>query len=204
MREPWPHPRCTAGIRYGSHPGYGNAPPQRALQYRPSAYPKIRLNAPPMCAHESRMNQVLRAIASAFCLLTLSAAAVCAAGGWDDDYAKALARAKTEKKLVLLDFTGSDWCGWCIRLEKEVFSKSEFKNYAKENLVLVEVDFPQGKRQNAKLKAQNDKLQKEFNVQGYPTLIVLNSEGEKVGQLRYEEGGPKPFVAKLQALQESK
>jgi protein disulfide-isomerase len=139
--------------------------------------------------------------------LTLSVATVCAAGGWDDDYSKALARAKTEKKLVLLDFTGSDWCGWCgwcMKLEKEVFSKSEFKNYAKENLVLVEVDFPHGKRQNAKRKAQNEKLKKEFDIHGYPTLIVLNSEGEKVGQLRYEEGGPKPFVAKLQALQGSK
>ena len=119
------------------------------------------------------MNHLFRAIASALSLLILSAATVSAAGGWDDDYEKALARAKTEKKLVLLDFTGSDWCGWCIKLEKEVFSKPEFKTYAKENLVLVEVDFPQGKRQSAKLKAQNEKLQKEFGIQGYPTLIVL-------------------------------
>jgi protein disulfide-isomerase len=149
------------------------------------------------------MNHLFRAIASALSLLILSAATVSAAGGWDDDYEKAIARAKTEKKLVLLDFTGSDWCGWCIKLEKEVFSKPEFKTYAKENLVLVEVDFPQGKRQSAKLKAQNEKLQKEFGIQGYPTLIVLNSEGKKVAQLGYEEGGPNPFVAKLKELQKS-
>ena len=149
------------------------------------------------------MNHLFRAIASALSLLILSAATVSAAGGWDDDYEKALARAKTEKKLVLLDFTGSDWCGWCIKLDKEVFSKSEFKTYAKENLVLVEVDFPQGKRQTAKLKAQNEKLQKEFGIQGYPTLIVLNSEGKKVAQLGYEAGGPTPFVAKLKELQKS-
>ena len=146
------------------------------------------------------MNHLFRAIASALSLLILSAATVSAAAGWDDDYKKALARAKTEKKLVLLDFTGSDWC---IKLEKEVFSKSEFKTYARENLVLVEVDFPQGKRQTAKLKAQNEKLQKEFGIQGYPTLIVLNSEGKKVAQLGYEAGGPTPFVAKLKELQKS-
>jgi thioredoxin-related protein len=149
------------------------------------------------------MNHLFRAIASALSLLILSAATVSAAGGWDDDYEKALARAKTEKKLVLLDFTGSDWCGWCIKLEKEVFSKSEFKTYARENLVLVEVDFPQGKRQSAKLKAQNEKLKNEFEIQGYPTLIVLNSEGKKVAQLGYEPGGPKPFVEKLKELQKS-
>ena len=69
-----------------------------------------------------------------------------AAAGWDDDYEKAVAQAKAEKKMVLLDFTGSDWCGWCIKLDKEVFSQPEFKDYAKENLVLVEVDFPNPSR----------------------------------------------------------
>jgi protein disulfide-isomerase len=123
-----------------------------------------------------------------------------AASGWDDDYDKAVEKAKAEKKMVLLDFTGSDWCSWCIKLDKEVFSKKEFKDYAKDNLVLVEVDFPQGKRQTKKLKQQNEKLQKEHSVRGYPTIIVLNSEGKKVGQLEYMEGGPAPFIAKLDEL----
>lgn len=133
-------------------------------------------------------------------VVALSFTATLAAAGWDDDYEKALARAKAEKKMVLLDFTGSDWCGWCMKLDREVFSKPEFKNYAKENLVLVEVDFPQGKRQTKKLKAQNEKLQGEHGVRGYPTIIVLNSEGRKVGQLGYQEGGPKSFIAKLDEL----
>jgi protein disulfide-isomerase len=123
-----------------------------------------------------------------------------AANGWDDDYDKAIAKAKAEKKMVLLDFTGSDWCGWCMKLDKEVFSKKEFKDYAKENLVLVEVDFPQGKRQSKKLKEQNEKLKNEHAVRGYPTIIVLDSEAKKVGQLGYMEGGPAPFIEKLNGL----
>lgn len=123
-----------------------------------------------------------------------------AAAGWDDDYDKALAKAKADKKMVLLDFTGSDWCGWCIKLDKEVFSKSKFKEYAKDNLVLVELDFPQGKRLSKKTKEQNEKLQQQYRVQGFPTIIVLNSEGKQVGQLGYMEGGPEAFVAELDKL----
>ena len=132
--------------------------------------------------------------------LAVTSSAALAAAGWGDDYDKAVAQAKTEKKMVLLDFTGSDWCGWCIKLDKEVFSKPEFKKYAAENLVLVEVDFPQGKKLPKKTVAQNEKLQQEHGVRGYPTIIVLNSEGKKVGQLGYMEGGPKPFIAKLDEL----
>jgi protein disulfide-isomerase len=146
------------------------------------------------------MKKFLTQILSVCAVLAVTSSAALAAAGWDDDYEKAVAKAKAEKKMVLLDFTGSDWCGWCIKLDKEVFSKPEFKEYAKANLVLVEVDFPQGKRQTKKLKEQNEKLQQEHGVQGYPTIIVLNSEGKKVGKLGYMEGGPKAFLAKLDEL----
>ena len=130
----------------------------------------------------------------------MTSSSALAAAGWDDDYEKAVAKAKEEKKMVLLDFTGSDWCGWCIKLDKEVFSKKEFKDYAKENLVLVEVDFPQGKRLSKKVKEQNEKLKAEHGVQGFPTIIVLNSEGQKIGRLGYMPGGPSAFLAKLEEL----
>ena len=142
---------------------------------------------------------VCKLAASCAALMLLSSGAL-AAAGWGDDYDKALAQAKAEKKLVVLDFTGSDWCGWCIKLDKEVFSKKEFKDYAKGNLVLVEVDFPQGKKLSKKTKEQNDKLQAQYGVKGYPTIVVLNPEGQKVGELGYQEGGPAPFTAKLDAL----
>ena len=146
------------------------------------------------------MKKLLTRFLTVCAALAVTTSAALAAAGWDDDYDKALAQAKAGKKMVLLDFTGSDWCGWCIKLDKEVFSKPEFKTYAKDNLVLVEVDFPQGKQQAKKLKEQNEKLQKEFGVQGYPTIIVLNAEGKKVGQLGYMKGGPTAFLAELDKL----
>ncbi|MEO6182790.1 MAG: thioredoxin family protein [Verrucomicrobiota bacterium] len=126
-----------------------------------------------------------------------------AAEAWLTDLPKAQAEAKAEKKLVLLDFTGSDWCGWCIKLHKEVFSTPEFAEYAKKNLVLVEVDFPNKKKQTTELKKANDVLQQKYGVRGYPTIIVLNGEGKKVGQLGYMKGGPKAFTAELDKLKKS-
>lgn len=119
---------------------------------------------------------------------------------WTTDAAKAQAQAKTEKKLVLLDFTGSDWCGWCIRLNKEVFSKPEFAEYAKKNLVLVEVDFPKRKQLGEEQKKANGALAAKYEIRGYPTLIVLDGSGQKVGKLDYMEGGPKAFIAELEKL----
>src|SRR5215203_3903781 len=84
-----------------------------------------------------------------------------AATGWGDDYNKALAQAKAEKKLVLMDFTGSDWCSWCMKLDKEVFSKPDFKTFAKDNLVLLTVDFP-NKKLSRKLEKQNEELKTQF------------------------------------------
>jgi protein disulfide-isomerase len=136
-------------------------------------------------------------------LLFFSGSAL-AAAGWSEDYAKAMEKAKAENKHVLLNFTGSDWCGWCIKLDKEVFSKKEFKDYAKEKLVLVDVDFPQGKRQTKKVKEQNEKLQTEHGVEGFPTLLILDPEGKKVGEMGYVEGGPTAFLPKLQAFVEKK
>src|SRR6266478_493957 len=102
---------------------------------------------------------------------------------WLTDVPKAVAKAKAENKLVMLDFTGSDWCGWCIKLGNEVFSKAEFAEYAKKNLVLVEVDFPRRKEQSNDLKKANQALQDKYKIEGYPTIIVLNKTGDKVGQL---------------------
>ena len=146
------------------------------------------------------MKSILAKLTGTLAVLALAATLALAKDGWSEDYDKALAQAKADKKLVLLDFTGSDWCGWCIKLDKEVFSQAEFAEYAKKNLVLVELDFPRSKEQSKELKAQNTKLQGEFKIQGYPTIIVLNSEGKKVGELGYQPGGPKAFIAELDKL----
>ena len=119
---------------------------------------------------------------------------------WKTDLPAAKAQAQKENKVLLLDFTGSDWCGWCIKLNKEVFSTPEFAAYAEKNLVLMEVDFPNQKKQSDELKAANEKLQETYKVEGYPTIIVLDSEGKKIGELGYMAGGPKAFIEALEKL----
>lgn len=121
-------------------------------------------------------------------------------GGWMTDYRQALETAKAENKHVLLDFSGSDWCGWCIKIDKEITGTSAFREYAKKHLVLVLVDFPRRKPQSAELKKQNQELAEKFQIEGYPTLIVLNPQGEKVGQLGYMEGGPAAFLKELDKI----
>ena len=119
---------------------------------------------------------------------------------WTTDVPAAKAKAKAEDKLVLLDFTGSDWCGWCIKLNKEVFSTPEFVEYAKNKLVLVEVDFPEKKELSAQLKKANEALKNKYNIEGFPTIIVLNGNGKKVETLGYMAGGPKAFIAALDKI----
>ena len=135
--------------------------------------------------------------------LTLISITASAESSWVTDYKKAQEDAKAGKKLMLLEFTGSDWCGWCMKLDKEVFSTPEFQNYASRNLILVKLDFPRRRPQTEALKKQNEQLAEKYGIQGFPTIIVLNGQGEKVGELGYIEGGPSPFLAKLETLPKS-
>ena len=135
--------------------------------------------------------------------LTVIGITASAASNWVTDYKKAQEDAKAGKKLMLLEFTGSDWCGWCMKLDKEVFSTPEFQNFASKNLVLVKLDFPRSKPQTEALKKQNEQLAQKYGIQGFPTIIVLNGRGEKVGEFGYMEGGPSPFLAKLETLPKS-
>jgi protein disulfide-isomerase len=136
----------------------------------------------------------------ALLLATFSAAAAGSETAWQTDMKAALAQAKAEHKLLLVNFTGSDWCGWCIRLNSEVFSTPAFQKYAHDNLVLMEVDFPHRKSQAVPVRLQNQELAAEYGIQGFPTIVVLNSDGQAVGALGYMPGGPEPFIAELQKL----
>ena len=129
-----------------------------------------------------------------FAAMSMTLATSVFAADWQTDLAKAQAQAKTENKQILIDFTGSDWCGWCIKLDKEVFSQKEFEEYAKKNLNLLEIDFPRKKQLSAELKAQNEALAKKYNIEGFPTIIVLNPDGTKAGELGYTAGGPAAFI----------
>lgn len=122
---------------------------------------------------------------------------------WQTDYEQALATAKSANKCVLLNFTGSDWCPPCIQMEKVIFSKAAFLNYAKKNLVLVEIDFPRRKALSEKVTKQNERLADQYGIEnsGYPTVVLLNPDGKILGQLEgYADEGPADIIAWVEKL----
>jgi len=139
-----------------------------------------------------------------FALLTLallSLGSLCATeANWLTDYNQAVKQAAAEKKPLVMDFTGSDWCGWCIRLDKEVFSQPEFVEYAAQNLVLLKLDFPRKKQLPAAETAQNEKLAGRYSIQGFPTIVILDSKGKQLGQMGYEKGGAMSWIASLEKV----
>ena len=116
-------------------------------------------------------------------------------GIWQTDYKQALAQAAQEKKRVLLDFTGSDWCPYCIQMDQEVLTQPEFKVFAAHKLILVKLDFPRKKKMPPAEAEQNQKLQQEFTIEGFPTYVLLDPAGTEMRrQVGYLEGGPKEFI----------
>jgi protein disulfide-isomerase len=119
---------------------------------------------------------------------------------WMTDATAAMAKAKAENKVMLMDFTGSDWCIWCQRLDEEVFSTDTFKTYAAQNLVLLKLDFPRRSEQSEAEKQQNRALAEKYGIQGFPTVLVFNAAGEKIGQTGYVRGGPDAWLASLKEI----
>jgi len=118
---------------------------------------------------------------------------------WEENLETALQKAKTENKAVLVNFTGSDWCVWCQKLSAEVFSQSEFEDYADDNLILVRLDFPRSIEQSAETKAYNNQLAQRYGVQGFPTILFFNSQGKMVLQTGYQPGGPANYINHLKS-----
>ena len=121
--------------------------------------------------------------------------------GWVTNWEEAKAKAKAENKPILINLTGSDWCGWCIKLHKEVFSQKAFTEYAAANLVLMEADYPRKTELSPELKKQNAALKKDYLNEGYPTVLLLDAEGKKLSEdIGYREGGPEAYVKHIQEL----
>lgn len=137
------------------------------------------------------------------CLLVLGSFAANAQDQtWYDNVDKAMEASKKSKKPLMLFFTGSDWCGWCIRLQKEVFKTPEFTQWAKDNVILVELDFPRRKQLAPEIAQQNMQLQQSFAVQGYPTVWFVNASKkdgktnfDQLGRTGYVAGGPTAWLA---------
>lgn len=123
-----------------------------------------------------------------------------AAPAWSTDLAKAQTQARAEGKAVLINFTGSDWCGWCMKLRKDVFLKPDFAAYAQTNLVLVEIDFPKRKPLPPEVQKANHRLEQQFQVQGFPTLVLLDRNGARLSNVNYANGGTRTFLAEVEKI----
>ena len=145
------------------------------------------------------------AIAAALALSTASCVrGEPAASGWSSDYKKAQKEAKADHKLVLLNFTGSDWCGYCFQLDRAILKQPQFKDYANKNLILVEIDFPRRKRLSVETQKQNQQLAAKYEVEGFPTLVLLNGDGKTLW--KYDglyTGGVAAFLAELDKARKS-
>jgi protein disulfide-isomerase len=120
---------------------------------------------------------------------------------WYDNINKAIEVSKEEQKPLMLFFTGSDWCGWCHRLQAEVFNTPDFTTWAKGKVVLVELDFPRRKQLPAEIQRQNMELQQLFQPRGYPTVYIVKptdidgkTNFEPLGQTGYVAGGPSKWL----------
>ena len=125
-------------------------------------------------------------------------------GDWLENYTEALAAAKSLNRPVFIDFTGSDWCGWCIRLDREVFTQKAFIKYAKKDLVLLKLDFPRRKKLSEDQQKQNLELAKKFGIGGFPTIVIVDAEGKEIARTGYRPGGDKKYVKHLKELLKKK
>ena len=123
---------------------------------------------------------------------------------WMTDFKAAKALAEKEKKDLLISFSGSDWCGWCIKLDQEVMEQPEFLEWAKKNVVLLKLDFPQNIPQSEALKRQNETLAQYYGVQGFPTVILAKPDGQVIARTGYQRGGAAAYVKHLDELLKQK
>lgn len=126
---------------------------------------------------------------------------------WYTDVREAITVSNKEQKPMLMFFTGSDWCGWCIRLQNEVLKTPEFKKWATDNVILVELDYPRRTPQTPELKNQNSELQQAFGIQGFPTVFFTSAESKDgrvnfkgLGQTGYVAGGPSAWLTVAEGI----
>ena len=124
---------------------------------------------------------------------------------WLTDFAAAKTKAAAEGKDILLNFSGSDWCPWCIKLDEEVFNKYYFKAHAPKYFILVNVDIPNDKSKiPLETQKQNDELVREFGIQGFPTVLLMDAQGEPYAGTGYQAGGPEKYIQHLLQLRAEK
>ena len=118
--------------------------------------------------------------------------------GWLINYEQALETASETNKVILINFTGSDWCPWCMRLAEEVFEQKEFLDYAEKNLVLLKIDFLRRTRQPREVSEYNQALAQRYNIQGFPTIVIIDKEENILLVTGYRQGGAADYVEHLE------
>ncbi len=119
---------------------------------------------------------------------------------WTESYEEAVQESRETGRPILADFTGSDWCPPCQMLKSEVFATSEFKDWASEHVVLLELDFPRSSPQTPAISKQNKDLAARYNVNAFPTVLFLNADGKPLGQAGYRRGGPKAWIESVSSI----
>ncbi len=104
---------------------------------------------------------------------------------WHDSFEAALQESEATGKPIIADFTGSDWCSWCVKLRNDVFETQVFNEWARDNVVLLELDYPKRAMQKPEIKRQNAELADQYNVNSYPTVLLLDSTGQVLGKMGY-------------------
>ncbi len=113
---------------------------------------------------------------------------------WQTDFQKAAQEAKQQRKPMIVYFTGSDWCGWCKKMDQEIFSTPQFIQEVGSKFVFVKLDFPMNKKLPEDQMQQNAQLKQRYGVTGYPTVVVLDPSGSFVGETGYRAGGGKAYA----------
>jgi len=119
---------------------------------------------------------------------------------WLTSMSQAQETARKENKVIFADFTGSDWCPWCVRLHDEVLDQAEFKEYAAKNLVLLLVDFPRKKGQTKEQRQANNELAQKYGIEGFPTILILDANGKVLAKTGYRRGGASAYVEHLKNI----
>lgn len=131
------------------------------------------------------------------CIVGLHAATESSQLRWQTNYEEAVNQSKSSNKPILLFFTGSDWCGWCKKIDSEVFNTPEFAKAAGDKFIFVKLDFPVSTANPANIDAQNKSLQKKFDIRGFPTIVLLDVNQQQIGVTGYRPGGGASYADHL-------
>ena len=123
---------------------------------------------------------------------------------WTDNATEATTAAVKDSKDLLINFTGSDWCGWCTKLDKEVFSKAAFTTAAPKHFVLLKLDFPRRRKLSDEMKKQNQEWMAKMGVQGFPTIVLADAKGRPYAKTGYRPGGSDAYVTHLDELRQKR